>query len=396
MQTSTTHSPIDVSTTVIAGGGPGDFLTVRHLRITGSQPTIGHALAEAATSAHGSAAWPRPAHDPVVERVRRRWFAEHHPAHASRIGGIAHYFDLDPDDAGVTYDWLGTYDLPAGCSVAFYPGSGTKDGHGLLSRNFDFPTATFTQLVGLSPLPDERPLAADPWVIELHPDDGYASLVVGIMDVMGGMDGINEAGLSVALLADNETPDPEPTGRPQVGLSEQQVVRYLLDSCATVDEAKEALLLAKHYYFFTPCHFLVADRSGTSFVWEHSPRRNHEVIVDADPRSHGRLVCTNHLLHQWPDPTCLPADDGPIGTAALTYHRWRTLTHEISDGAIVDRDEIRDQFRSVAFGAPIVEARTFWHALYDLDDASAELSFYLRDVDGESIYTDPISISLTA
>ena len=76
------------------------------------------------------------------------------------------------------------------------------------------------------------------------------------------MDGINEAGLTVALLADNETPEPEPTGTPQVGLSEQQVVRYLLDTCATVDEAKDALLLAKHYYFFTPCHFVVADRSG--------------------------------------------------------------------------------------------------------------------------------------
>ncbi len=62
------------------------------------------------------------------------------------------------------------------------------------------------------------------------------------------------------------------TGMPRVGLAEQQVVRYLLDTCASAEEAKEALLLAKHYYFFTPCHFMVADRSGAAFVWEHSPR----------------------------------------------------------------------------------------------------------------------------
>jgi len=371
----------------------GDFLTVRHLRASGTQREIGRALAAAAEAAHGDAAAPR-AIDPTIERVRRQWFALHHPAQAERILGVADHFGLDPSDPTVALDWLGTYKLPAGCSVAFYPGAGTKDGHGLLSRNFDFPTATLTQLIGLPSLPEERPLAADPWVVELHPDDGYASIVVGIMDVLGGMDGINETGLTVALLADNETPEPEPTGAPRVGLSEQQVVRYLLDTCATVDEAVDALRIAKHYYFFTPCHFVVADRSGRSFVWEHSPRRNHEVVVEQDPAASGRLVCTNHLLHRWPDPTQLPDDSGPIGTAALTYHRWRTLTDANADGAVVDRDEIREQFAAVRFTAPIEEARTFWHAVYDVDDASAEVSFFLHDRAGSSVYSPPIRFGL--
>jgi hypothetical protein len=253
---------------------------------------------------------------------------------------------------------------------------------------------TFSQIMGLPPLAGERLLAADPWVVELHPTTGYASIVIGIMDVMGGMDGVNEAGLSVALLADNETPEPEPTGQPCVGISEQQVVRYLLDTCATAREAKEALLLAKHYYFFTPCHFVVADRSGAAFVWEHSPRRNREAIVESDPNRAGRLVCTNHLLHRWPDPALLPDDSGPIGTAALTYQRWRTLTASASGAALVDRDDIREQFAAVRFTAPIEEARTFWHALYDVEDASAEISFFLHDADGQSVYGPPIRFTL--
>ena len=370
-----------------------DFLTVRHLQASGTQREIGRALAAAAEAAHGPAARPL-AIDPAIERVRRRWFAAHHPAQAERIRGVADHFGLDPSDPTVALDWLGTYELPAGCSVAFYPGAGTKDGHGLLSRNFDFPTATLTQLIGLPPQPGEQPLASDPWVVELHPDDGYASIVVGIMDVMGGMDGINEAGLTVALLADNETPEPEPTGAPRVGLSEQQVVRYLLDTCATIDEAVDALRIAKHYYFFTPCHFVVADRSGRSFVWEHSPRRNHEVVVEQDPIASGRLVCTNHLLHRWPDQKQLPDDSGPIGTAALTYHRWRMLTEANADGGVVDRDDIREQFAAVRFAAPIEEARTFWHAIYDVDHPSAEISFFLHDRDGSSIYSPPIRFAL--
>lgn len=379
------------TTTVLTGAD--DLLTVRHVRAGGTQREIGRALAAAASAAHGRAAAPR-AIDPGLERVRRRWFEVHHPAQAERLLGVADHFGLDPTDATVALDWLGTYELPAACSVAFYPGDGTKDGHGLLSRNFDFPTATLTQLVGAPPLPDERPLASDPWVVELRPDDGYASIVVGIMDVMGGMDGINEAGLAVALLADNESPEPEPSGGPRVGLAEQQVVRYLLDTCATVDEAADALRIAKHYYFFTPCHFLVADRSGRSFVWEHSPRRNHEVIVEPERSTSGRLVCTNHLLHRWPDPTQLPDDSGPIGTAALTYRRWRTLTGAGIDGAVVGRDDIRDHFAAVGFVAPVQEARTFWHAIYDVDRADVEIRFFSHDRDDQSFYSAPIRLAL--
>lgn len=385
------NQPSTATTTTLTG--PGDAVTVRHLRVAGSQQDIGRSIAAAATAAYDSLAAPQRI-DPSLERVRRRWFAFHHPALTDRSQGVAAHFGIDPDDHRFALDWLGTYALPAGCSVAFYPGAGTKDGHGILARNFDFPTATLSGLFGMPPMPGERPLGADPWIVETRPDEGYASVTVGIMDVMGAMDGINETGLAVALLADNETPEPEPTGTPQVGLAEQQVVRYVLDTCATVGEAIDALRLAKHYYFFTPCHFLIADRSGRAAVWEHSPRRNQERVVEQEPTGTGRLVCTNHLLHRWPDPVHLPDDSGPIGTAAMTYQRWRTLTAANGDGAVVDREAIAAQFAAVRFTAPLVEARTFWHATYDVDAASAGVSFWLRDADGASVYSEPVTIGM--
>lgn len=375
-------------TTTASGGGADDFTTAHHLVAAGSNREIGRTLAAAAESVHGGTARPRPA-DPVVEGVRRRWFAVHYPAHAERAAGVADHFGLAPGDHRWTLDWLNTYDLPAGCSAAFYPGTGTDDGHGRLARNFDFPTATLGQMLGGEAQPGERPLAADVWVSELRPEGGYASVTVGIMDVMGAMDGINEAGLCVALLADNETPDPEPTGSPRVGLAEHQVVRYLLDTCATAAEAREALLLAKHYYFFTPCHYLVADRTGAAFVWEHSPRRNQELTVSPSDTCTGRLTCTNHLLHRWPDPSQLPSDEGPMGTAALTYHRWTVLDHALRTGGTVSRRDIERHFASVRFTAPVEGARTFWHGLYDLDEGAVDLSFYQHDDAGESRYSAP-------
>lgn len=388
--TATTSTTI----TTLAGGAAADFLTVHHVRAEGTNRAIGRTLAEAARRIHGTAAGPLPSADPLIRHVRLEWFAERYPALVERMAGVADTFGVDPDDERYELAWLGTFGLPAGCSVVHYPGSGTKDGHGIVSRHFDFPTATFGEIVGFGRLAEEAPLAAHVWVTELHPVDGYASIALGIMDVLGAMDGVNEAGLSVALLADNETPEPEPSGGPQVGLSEQQVVRYLLDTCATAAEARRALLLAKQYYFFTPCHFLVADRSGDSFVWEHSPRRNLERMVEAPSGSGGRLICTNHLLHRWPEGTELPDDSGPIGTAAFTYGRWRTLAEEVHGGGVVSREDIRDQFAAVRFAAPLEGGRTFWHALYDVDEPSAEVAFYLHDVAGESVYSDPVRLTL--
>lgn len=382
------------TTTIVAGGGSDDFLTVRHLRIEGTDREIGHALANAARHAHGAAAGPLPARDRRVQRARRDWFASNWPTMAERMHGVADAFGVAADDDAYDLAWLGTFDLPAGCSVVYYPADGTKEGHGILSRHFDFPTATFGEIVGMGRQPGERPLAADPWIVELHPTGGYASIVLGIMDVQGAMDGVNEAGLSVALMADNESPHPEPSGGSQVGVSEQQIVRYLLDTCATADEARDALLRAKQYYFFTPCHFLVADRTGDAFVWERSPGHNQEFIVDVPAGNHGRMVCTNHLLHRWPAGSTLPDDSGPVGTAAITYGRWNTLTDQVADGAIVDRDDIREQFQKVRFEAPVEGARTFWHALYDVDEPGVEVSYYLHDRDGVSVYSDPLRITL--
>ena len=212
---------------------------------------------------------------------------------------------------------------------------------------------------------------------------------------MGAMDGINEAGLTVALLADNETPEPEPTGGPRVGLAEQQVVRYLLDTCATVDEAQQALLLAKHYYFFTPCHFVVADRTGRSFVWEHSPRRNHEVDRRCRlPAATAGSCAPTTSCTGGPIPPSSPTTAGrsarprsPTSGGARSPTRNATVRSSIATTSA-------DQFEAVRFAAPIQEARTFWHALYDVEDASAEVSFFLHDRDGSSRYSAPIRFCL--
>jgi hypothetical protein len=149
------------------------------------------------------------------------------------MAGAAEAFGVDPDgdswDLGCWAESRSPPDDPLWSTPVSEPRAVT---HSLLGRNFDFPTGTYSEIVGLPSNARRTPLAADVWVAQLHPDDGYATIVVGIMDVMGGMEGVNEVSLAVTRLADNESPAPEPSVVPQ-GLSEQQVVRYLIEPAAT-------------------------------------------------------------------------------------------------------------------------------------------------------------------
>ncbi len=380
--------------TTLVDGGADHLLTVRHLRVSGSNRYIGQMMAKAAVATHGSDAGPHAAHDHTVQRARARWFTTHYPVLDERMRGVGDIFCLDPADERWDLGRLGPIETSPGCSAVFHPGHRTATGHALLGRNFDLPTGTYGDITGSPARAGERPLAADVWVTELRPDNGYATIVVGIMDMLGGMDGLNEAGLAVTLLADNESPAPEPSVVPQVGLSEQQIVRYVLETCHDVEEAKQALLLAKQYYLFAPCHFLVADRAGRSFTWEYSPGRNREHIVETTPGE--SLVCTNHLLHRWPDPAHLPNDRASAGTAAFTYARWQALDAQISRGAHPDAAQVRSQLDGVRFTYPMPGVRTLWQAVYDLDETAIEVSFFLDDRDGTSHYTEPIRFQLAS
>ena len=116
--TATTSTTI----TTLAGGGSEDFLTVRHVRAQGSNRAIGRTLAEAARHVHGNAAGPLPSADPLVRQARVEWFAGRWPAMVDRMAGVADAFGVDPDDERYELGWLGTFAVPAGCSVVHYPG----------------------------------------------------------------------------------------------------------------------------------------------------------------------------------------------------------------------------------------------------------------------------------
>ena len=383
---------------LIEGNGGDIFPLLRHIKLSGTNYEIGKQLAEINIVNHGDTLDKHRVPDPVYARARREYFQQYYPIYWERMRGIADALGADPNDD--RYDFSAMYhnvELPPrpGCSNAFYPPKHTETGHAYLSRNYEFSTGSFADVVGIELDPETRAqmkaMMGEPYIMEWQPTDGgYASWTIHVNDVLGGaFDGINSAGLAVALMADEEAMGQryEPHGDMvrAVGVGELQIVRLLLDTCATVDEAKQTLLTIKQYYQYVPCHYMIADAYGQSFIYENSTGRNQSIIIDGGGNPQ---VCTNHQVYhqQISDTPELTLQDN-------SQWRYATLQNRVTAQQEYTIEEMRNNSASVSVKhlvtemlkepdflsvAANVNSRTLWYSLYDLTDRTVKVDFYLN------------------
>jgi len=262
----------------------------------------------------------------------------------------------------------------------YFPPEATAIGKGIFSRNYDFGTGT---LLDARPKPGELPINARPYLLEMHPDKGYASLALCAFDLLSGvLDGINSEGLTVAMLADDELQPKYPNDPAEeggVGLDECQVLRFLLDTCANLDEAKEALLMSKQYYSFIPNHYLISDRFGKSFVWEYSHAHNREYIIENPGKA---LISTNFRLHQHLDgnkPPSAKQAKGVCSRYCAIAERIEAEPAKITVDFVKKTHCVADIVIPKALFGNRPPIRTLWHALYFPELRKLQVSFYLGE-----------------
>jgi predicted choloylglycine hydrolase len=367
----------------VIAGGPHDFMEVRHLVLRGSNQEIGRALAAVAREQHRLK--PAASSDPLRTRARNHYLERQYPILFERMRGVAEFYGERPDDDALDFSALRYVKMRPGCSVVYYPPGLTADNVGVVSRNSDYSTGT---LWGAWPGPGQLPAAARPYLIEMHPDRGYASLALCAGDLLSGvLDGMNSAGLTVALLADGgERGDPaaEPAFDTGVGLGAFQMQRYLLDTCATTAEAKEALLTTKQYYEFIRCKYLVADRHGTAFIWELSPAANREYILETPGKP---LITTNFSLHRHLEGRNLPSVEGAreiCSAYSALAEGVATHTGKFTSDAIKAVHQVAACTEPAAPESGRPPTRTHWHALYYPERRKLQVSFYLGEKSGAS------------
>lgn len=377
----------------VIAGSPADSLEVRHLVLRGTNEEIGRALADIAQERYNVS--PVESKDPLRTRAQRRYFESAYPIFAERMRGVAASFGHRPDDDTWNNSMLGFTDLRAGCSIVHLPRSATANGESVVSRDYDYSTGNLT--FGFLP-PGMLHPNARPYLLELHPDRGYASISMVAFDLLSGtLDGMNSEGLVVAMAMDDElfaAGKIEPTRGAAPGLGVLQTMRMLLDTCANVDEAKEALLRTKQYYEYIPVHYLIADRSGKSFVWEYSEFHNQEYIIENPGKP---LVITNFALHKHMDGSNPPTPE----LARATCGRYAYLSEKLAaTPSGITEAAMRAIHEKVDAAAPATPdqkrppVRTFWHAFYYPERRVVKLSYYLHDDGPKMVRTDYLEFKL--
>jgi len=375
-------SPIQAQEAVVrqdkvVAGGPKDALEIRHLVLQGTNEEIGKALAIVAKERFGVVA--EASSDRLRTRVQRRYIEKNYPILFDRMRGVAGVLGKKLDDDQWNVSNLSYLNLKAGCSVMYFPPETTATKTGIVSRDYDFSTGTIT---GQKPPPGRIGDTARPYIVEMHPDRGYKSIALYSYDLLSGvLDGINSEGLTVTLMADDELMAKygfEPAMDTGVGLGVLQMMRLLLDTCATVEEAKEALLTTKQYYEFIPVHYLIADRHGKAFVWEYSQAHNKEYIIENPGKP---LVATNFSLHRYLKDGKPPTSE-MVKAVCPRYCRLTDCIAGQTDKLTVDFIKETHKKADAHFtpkGSERAPTRTLWHALYVPENRSLQISFYLRD-----------------
>ncbi|MTI81017.1 MAG: linear amide C-N hydrolase [Firmicutes bacterium] len=349
---------------------PEDSLEVNHLILKGTNYEIGKKLGEIAKEIHGIEKLPK--ENSLETRCQRLYLEKNYPIYFERMRGIADAYNANIIEDLIDFSLLGDPILGTACSAVYYPPTKTISGHGTISRNLDF----F--------IPKSMPALSKPYIVEMYPDQGYASISILSFQLLGeALEGINSEGLIVIHLADNESPvkySMEPTFCNTVGLNELKSIQLLLDTCATVKEAKQALLTNKHFYMFQPIHLLIADRYGNSFVWEYSHAHNKEYIVDGKDEPQ---IVTNFLLHRYDSIKDVPkVNEEKI----CPYNRFRVIRDAIENyngkfsiDCIKEINALVFIEKSSYIDTPDIPVRTLLHCVYDSDNRSVEVSFHLRD-----------------
>jgi acyl-CoA:6-aminopenicillanic acid acyl transferase len=373
-------------------GDQDTYATVWEWGLRGSNKEIGYALASWGRDALGT--MPLPTSDPASIGAQHRFFRTHYSPFHSRMTGVA-------DAAGVQMDEA-LHDLSAlwfdvgmpGCSAGFVPGGRMANGHTHVLRNMD---------LGVDLTGDvEHPPSSRIVMLDMAPDEGYASLSVVVFDLMGAMDGINEKGLVVICNSHGDyrldkSYAYEPIRQPEPGLNEMQIVRYLLDMCADVDEAREALLSLRTYYRFTPCLYMIADARGRAFVCEKSSSGNRISLTESN---NAPLAMTNFGLSRFANGEDMPEEDGL--DQGFAYTRYRTVKHGIESGELLAAKELRSIAREASFDVlcePRVDNdmhpdRTIYTTLYDVDARKITISCYLGEEEGGTTHSEPVDFKL--
>ena len=162
----------------------------------------------------------------------------------------------------------------------------TAEGNVLMGRGYDFKNDTSALLVYCAPKDGYRSVATAA-LDNVNADDPFASTrarVAALAAPFICLDGMNEKGVSIAVLTLDSAPTVQSSGKQGIGTS--LAVRLVLDRAATTQEAVDLLrgydMLATNGRDY---HFFVTDASGDSRIIEYDCESETRELVATPARA---------------------------------------------------------------------------------------------------------------
>ena len=259
-----------------------------------------------------------------------------------------------------------------GCSV--FTLQGTK-GEVLMGRNYDFANDTSALLVRTSPKNGYKSVAfaALDNLSANQPEKNAKFMLAGLIAPFVCLDGLNEKGVSIAVLTLDSTPTCQQGDKKT--LSTTMAIRLVLDRAASTQEAVD--LLSQYNMFATSgrdYHFYITDVSGDGRVVEFDCDNPERPMVVTPTRT----VTNFYIMHK--DQVLPNQRNGNYGHGR---ERYDAIEHILSahEGEECPDKQVAWEALRASSQAPKegdITSNTQWSIVYDNQDISGEVSIRRR------------------
>lgn len=263
--------------------------------------------------------------------------------------------------------------LPVSIEVPSYGCSAfrttTAEGDVLMGRNYDFKLDTSALMLICEPKDGYRSISFAA-LNNIDADQATSSLskkMACLTAPYACLDGVNEKGVSVAVLTLPSEPTMHDTGKPKLATS--LLIRLVLDRAATTDEAIE---LIKQYDIFSSngrdYHFVINDASGNCVAVEFDcESESREMVVTPT-----EAITNFFVMHS--DKVQPNQDNGMYGKGKERYTAMLDVL-QANEGA-VDRAVAWDALMAAAQepNPEDITSNTQWSILFDNSACTAEIT----------------------
>ncbi len=393
------------TTEVLQNHENGAYVKVIHVVVRGgTNEEIGYGLGKVGIEEFNSILLPFD--DPEYGEEKEQYIKSYDKIFYERVQGVKRAYQLSEDN----YSYDASFPLyVAGiplCSAIYFPPVSTEDGHAIAGRNLDWyynpdhdiltdvtDLGLFTNNTDINDEKSDELLAEKIGtlihVVEIYPDEGYATLVLGTMDLLTGVvDGLNEKGLYVSSLQDGDTytdPFSDIAGFTSTRLNYMQVLGSILEHCANVEEAKQWLAKSQITMPFMGMHFLICDDSGAATIAEYNNESHELIFTDYQDTA---VPLTNYAVYLRPDFSQYPPENP--NDIHDDYLRSAKLHNYILDyeGAFTTNDAWK-AMKMVEANADLSPEellegenqtdRLLWTVVTDITERSMTVKFFQRD-----------------